>query len=57
MPGGSNRQLNIANVVGLEANRNSRRRPIPHLRSNQRAASLLLMTDFVAKVVAGFREQ
>ena len=33
-------QLDGANVVGLEADRNSRRRPITHLRSKQRSGSL-----------------
>jgi hypothetical protein len=37
MPGSSNRRLDVAHVVGLEANRNSRPRPITHLRSNQRS--------------------
>jgi hypothetical protein len=37
MPGGSSRQLDVAHVVGVQANRNSRRRPITHLRSDQRS--------------------
>jgi hypothetical protein len=37
------RQLDRANVVGLKADRNSRHRPITHLRSRQRSRSLPLL--------------
>jgi hypothetical protein len=42
--GDSNRWLDGANVVGLQADRNCRRRPITHLRSGHMAASFPLWT-------------